>query len=196
MMKPKPNKPRGRFVALLRGVNVGKAKRVAMAELRALCEQQLGWSQVQTLLNSGNVVFDNSSGHSPAELASALQAALAEQLALSSQVSVISAEALDAMIAANPLLDGMDSPSRMMVAVLRTPEAATSRSALAELLAQDWSPDRLAAGPGCAYIDCANGILASPLVAQFERRLRDQATSRNWATMLKLQALARPDSRH
>ena len=43
-------------VALLRGINVGKAKRVGMAELRALCES-LGYGHVQTLLNSGNIVF-------------------------------------------------------------------------------------------------------------------------------------------
>ena len=43
-------------IALLRGINVGKAKRVAMAELRALVEK-LGYGDVRTLLNSGNVVF-------------------------------------------------------------------------------------------------------------------------------------------
>lgn len=46
-----------RYVALLRGINVGRAKRVAMADLRALVEG-LGFHSVRTLLNSGNVVFD------------------------------------------------------------------------------------------------------------------------------------------
>ena len=46
----------GRHVALLRGINVGTAKRVAMADLRALVEG-LGYGDVSTLLNSGNVVF-------------------------------------------------------------------------------------------------------------------------------------------
>ena len=49
------NKPTA-FVALLRGINVGKAKRIAMADLRKLVEE-LGYGDVQTLLNSGNVVF-------------------------------------------------------------------------------------------------------------------------------------------
>lgn len=43
-------------VALLRGINVGKAKRIAMADLRAVVTA-LGATDVQTLLNSGNVVF-------------------------------------------------------------------------------------------------------------------------------------------
>ena len=45
-----------RQVALIRGINVGRAKRVAMADLRALVEG-LGYRDVDTLLNSGNVVF-------------------------------------------------------------------------------------------------------------------------------------------
>src|SRR6478736_4542725 len=45
-----------KHVALLRGINVGKAKRIAMADLRKLCEG-LGYEDVSTLLNSGNIVF-------------------------------------------------------------------------------------------------------------------------------------------
>src|SRR5262245_54107358 len=44
-------------IALLRGINVGRAKRISMAELKALFEA-LGFRNVRTLLNSGNVVFD------------------------------------------------------------------------------------------------------------------------------------------
>ena len=47
-----------RFVALFRGINVGKANRIAMADLRALLEL-LGYTGVQTLLNSGNAVFES-----------------------------------------------------------------------------------------------------------------------------------------
>jgi uncharacterized protein (DUF1697 family) len=54
-------KTAGRRVALLRGINVGRAKRVAMADLRELVES-LGYREVRTLLNSGNVVFTVPSG--------------------------------------------------------------------------------------------------------------------------------------
>ena len=43
-------------IALLRGINVGRAKRIAMADLRTLFEE-LGFTAVCTVLNSGNVVF-------------------------------------------------------------------------------------------------------------------------------------------
>ena len=50
-----------RYVALFRGINVGKAKRIAMADLRALLEK-LGYTDVRTLLNSGNAVFTGRAG--------------------------------------------------------------------------------------------------------------------------------------
>ena len=53
------------FIALLRGVNVGKGKRVPMAELRDLLSG-LGFAEVTTLLNSGNAVF-RATGSSPAK---------------------------------------------------------------------------------------------------------------------------------
>jgi uncharacterized protein (DUF1697 family) len=58
-------------VGLIRGINVGRAKRVAMADLRALVES-LGYGEVKTLLNSGNVVFTapgGTTGTTPAEAA-------------------------------------------------------------------------------------------------------------------------------
>ena len=67
-----------RHIALLRGINVGKAKRIAMADLRALMEA-LGYAGVRTLLNSGNAVFDAKAG-SAASHARKLRAAIREKL--------------------------------------------------------------------------------------------------------------------
>ena len=67
-----------RHVALLRGINVGRAKRVAMAELRALIEG-LGYGDVRTLLNSGNVVF-SASAATAGNAASRIEEALAKKL--------------------------------------------------------------------------------------------------------------------
>lgn len=64
----------GRHVALIRGINVGRAKRVAMADLRALVED-LGYGDVRTLLNSGNVVF-TSARRPPAKAAARIEEGL------------------------------------------------------------------------------------------------------------------------
>lgn len=175
--------PAGRQVALLRGINVGKAKRVAMADLRALVAG-LGYGDVRTLLNSGNVIYTTRAA--PAAAGARIQAAMAEQLGVSARIIVLTADEVARVVKANPLLDEADNPSRLLVAVLAQPE---DRRLLAPLLKQDWSPDALALGPGVAYLWCKEGILASPLPEAVNKALRQTVTARNWATTLKLHAL-------
>src|SRR2546430_842476 len=95
-----------RQVALIRGINVGRAKRVAMADLRALVED-LGYADVRTLLNSGNVVFTTRRA-APSNAAARMEKALAARLAVSARVTVITAGELAAAVAENPLLDVAD----------------------------------------------------------------------------------------
>ena len=175
----------GRQVALLRGINVGRAKRVAMADLRALCES-LGYRDVKTLLNSGNVVF-TVPGTGRIDPATRIEKAMAERLGISARVTVISAREVATAVADNPLLEVAGDPSRLLVAVLNDP---AHRQRLEPLARQDWAPEALAVGRRVAYLWCAEGILASPLAAAVNRALGDAATARNWSTMLKLKALA------
>jgi uncharacterized protein (DUF1697 family) len=175
----------GRQVALLRGINVGRAKRVTMADLRALVEG-LGYSDVRTLLNSGNVVF-TAPGVAPGDAAARIEGALAERLGVSSRVTALTAAELAAAVTENPLLEVADNPSRLLVAFLAKP---ADRSRLKPLMEQDWSPEVLAVGTRVAYIWCPEGILASRLPEAVGRALGDGVTTRNWATVTKLEALA------
>jgi uncharacterized protein (DUF1697 family) len=168
-------------VALLRGINVGSAKRIAMGDLRALVEA-LGYGEVRTLLNSGNVVF-SSTGAPKGDPAQRIGQALAAKLGVSARVTVLTAAGLEAIVHQNPLLERMTDPSRMLVAVLQDPG---DRIRLQPLLEQDWGEDALAPGPGAAYLWCTAGVLASPLSVASARALRDHATTRNWSTILKL----------
>lgn len=171
-------------VALIRGINVGKAKRVAMADLRTLFVD-LGHADVQTILNSGNVVFSAGDG-GPLAIAEGVERAMTERLGLSARVTVLTAQELTAVVLADPLRPVMTDPSRLLVFVLRDP----SRFALFEpFTREDWSPEALAIGPRVAYAWCAKGILTSRLVESLNKRLGDEVTSRNWKTMLKLLAL-------
>jgi uncharacterized protein (DUF1697 family) len=181
----------GRRIALIRGINVGRAKRVAMADLRAVVEG-LGYRDVRTLLNSGNVVF-TVPGTARGDAASRIEEAVAKRLGVSARVTVISAEELAAAVDENSLLEVASDPSRLLVTVLTRP---ADRSRLAPLAQQDWAPEAFAVGTRVAYLWCPESILASPLAAAVNRALGDGATSRNWATMLKLRALAgEPDKR-
>jgi uncharacterized protein (DUF1697 family) len=170
-------------VALIRGINVGKAKRISMADLRALVEG-LGYRDVKTLLNSGNVVFTTKA--KPEAAAARIEKALTATTSVSARVTVLTAAELAEAIADNPLAMIADDPARHLVAVLNL---SADRSRLESLLKQDWKPGRLALGTRVAYLWCPDGILESPLVAAVGKVLKDAATSRNWATMLKLHAL-------
>lgn len=172
-------------IALLRGINVGKARRIPMRDLRALVSE-LGHHQVRTLLNSGNVVFD-AARTGTGRLARELEAAIASRCGFAVKVVVITSAELAAVIDENPLKDGVANPSRFLVAFTTRPATLAKLTALSQ---QAWGDDQLAMGPRAAYMACTTGILASPLVRAFVRATGDGATTRNWSTVLKLRDLA------
>jgi uncharacterized protein (DUF1697 family) len=173
------------YVALLRGINVGNAKRVAMADLRTLVEK-LGYGDVRTLLNSGNMVFTGP-GASAEEAAARIEAALSRRLGVSARVTVLTAAELAAAVSGNPLGDVATDPSRLLVAVLANP---ADRSRLKPLAKQDWAPEALAIGTRVAYLWCPGGIIASRVAKAVGRVLGDAVTMRNWATCTKLIGLS------
>lgn len=173
-----------RHVALFRGINVGRAKRIAMTELRALLES-FGYSGVRTLLNSGNVTFDGVA--KPATWhARRIRAAVAETLGVDSLVIVKSAAEVSAALAANPLLDVASDHSRLLLAFTSEPADLAAVQALGELASGNES---FAVGEHAAYLWCGDGILESPLATRLLKVLDKTGTTRNLATVLKIAAL-------
>ena len=175
----------GRHVALLRGINVGRAKRVSMTELKALVEG-LGYRDVRTLLNSGNVVF--STGVAPLTAAARIEKALTAETGVTARVTVFTANEIATVVNENPLLEVANNPSRLLITFLRD---AKDRAQVAPLMKQKWGADVIALGTRVVYVWCANGILESSLTAAVAKALGDAGTARNWATVLKLDALTR-----
>jgi uncharacterized protein (DUF1697 family) len=203
MRKAKTAGPVKAYVALLRGINVGHAKRVAMAELRALVED-LGYGDVRTLLNSGNVVFTAPELPSPqrtggegsgvrgfpgaaTHAADRIEKGLAGKLGVSAKVTVLSATDLAEALRANPLQKVADNPSLMLLGVLRD---ASAGAKLKPLLKEDWTPEALALGKRFVYLWCADGISTGRLFLEINRAAGDAVTARNWTTMTKLVAMA------
>jgi len=180
---------RERYIALLRGVNLGGAKKVAMADLRALIEE-LGYSEVRTILNSGNVVFSGAKA-TPDAVAEDIEAAIAARLRVKSRVTVLTAKQLAAIMRQNPLLEHAANPSRLHVAFLRDKSARTRLKPLTE---RDWTPDALAIGASAAYLWCPNGMSVSDLPTAVDKLLRDDVTVRTWGTVSKIAALAESDT--
>ena len=172
-----------RYVAFIRGINVGRAKRVPMSELRALVAD-LGCTEVSTLLNSGNVVFaiENSTAEA---LSRAIEEAMSVRFGVDAKTTVLGAAQLDAVIADNPLVDVADDPSRLLVAF---PADSSALGRMRPLSETDWSPEAFAVGPYAAYLWCPNGVARSLLAQALAARMGDSVTSRNWATVLKVQS--------
>ena len=177
------------FVALLRGVNVGKAKRVPMAELRSLLAG-LGYTSITTLLNSGNAVFRASAG-SAAKHAALIAAALSSQLQIAVPVVVKSAKELAAVVSENPIKVEGAEHSRFLVAFAQDRKALSSLAAVASLVVP---PEQFAVGKNAAYLLCAAGILQSKAGEALLGKSGRSTTTRNWATVLKLHALANGDA--
>ena len=172
------------YVALLRGINVGKAKRIAMADLRALLEG-LGYTDVATLLNSGNVVFKAGKG-SPKKLATDISAAIATRLGIEVPVIVESARGLALIAEENPFANTADDPSRLLVAFVTDANVLAAMSAIRPHVV---APEQFHLGTHAAYLHCASGILESKAAEALLGKAGKAATTRNWATVQKLQAL-------
>jgi uncharacterized protein (DUF1697 family) len=173
-----------RFVVLLRGVNVGKGPRVPMAEFRRLLED-LGHADVRTLLNSGNAVF-SSPGRSAGAHATAISAALHEGMGASIPVVVNSASDFGAIVAECPIAPPEGERSRFLVAFPREADALRDLLALAPLAN---SRERYVVGRRAAYLYCAGGILQSRVANALLGKAGRGVTTRNWATVLKLEEL-------
>lgn len=170
---------------LLRGVNVGKARRVPMAGLRALLAD-FGYGDVATVLNSGNAVF-RATGGTPASHAARIARGLAAQMQLAVPVIVRPARELAAVVADCPFAVAPEDHSRLLAAFAQDRSTLAS---LAKVEALVEPPERFAIGRHCAYLLCGRGILGSRAAAALLGKVGPSVTTRNWATVLKLQALA------
>jgi uncharacterized protein (DUF1697 family) len=174
-----------RSVALLRGINVGKHKRIAMADLRDILET-LGYEDVKTLLQSGNAVFTAQA--EPAVLETQIAKAVAARFGFEVTVMVRSARELAQVVAKNPLPAAVADAAKLHVLFL---SAKPAPAILRDVVPADFAPEEYGVAGRQIYVWCRNGVLESKLLAAFsDKRLKVATTARNWNTVTKLAALA------
>jgi uncharacterized protein (DUF1697 family) len=179
-----------RYLALLRGINVGGRNKVAMADLREIATS-LGHTGVATYIQSGNLVF-TSPDAGTAALADALQQEIASRLAVRPAVVVLSAAELARAIADTPF---PDEPSlRAVHAVFRRDDyTAGDREAIeaAKQRAGDkLGPDEAVVVGRTLYLHTPDGYGRSELAAQLSKPIAQvSGTARNWATVTKLMGM-------
>jgi uncharacterized protein (DUF1697 family) len=179
-----------RYLALLRGINVGGHNKVAMSDLRNLAAG-LGHSDVATYIQSGNLVF-SAAESDPAALADALEAEIGTHLGVRPAVVVISAGDLAQVIADNPF-PGEANP-KCLHAVFRRDvvDAAgiASVTAAVEQARKAGHDDDAAVVGRTLYLHTPGGLGRSELAARLlSSRTQATGTARNWATVTRLMAM-------
>ena len=177
----------GTHVLLLRGINVGGRNRLRMADLRSLVER-LGYADVRTHLQSGNVVCTGPG--TPADAAGAMAHAIRDELGLHVPVVARSAPEWAAVLTAHPFVGDEDDPTRLHVAFLDgVPEP--ERVAGLEARAGAFAPDRFAVAGAHVYLHVPGSYADTRLQnALLEKELGRSATTRNWRTVAALADLA------
>ena len=176
-------------VALLRGINLGPHKRVAMPALRALVEG-LGHTDVATYIASGNVVL--TAGDPDAPLADDLEKAIAAELGVDCRVVVLTCAELARVAADNPYPDEPD-PKRVHAIFLTGTSGAAARARLEqtrEKLGAKVGRDEAEIVGRTLYLHTPDGFGRSELAKVLSRPGGPaEGTARNWATVTKLLAM-------
>ncbi len=171
-----------KWAAMLRGINLGK-RQLKSAELKAVVEG-LGFTEVKTILASGNVVFEAGDA-APEVLERDLHAALEREAGLESEVFVRNRADLERLVETNPFPDeARERPSWLVVTFHREP---VDRAAIARLAESYDGPERMVAIGRELFTDFPEGQGRSNLVpAMAKAKLSRGNTGRNWNTVLKL----------
>lgn len=173
-------------VALLRGVNVGGHAKLPMADLRSALSN-LGFGEVQTYLQSGNIVLDPGELRF-GELPTALESAIADDFGLEVRVIVRTRADLAAVAAEHPFRNDDSNHSRLHVVFLERKPAAGK---VASLDPDRSPPDQFEVRGREIFLFYPSGQGRSKLTLDyFERQLGMAGTARNWNTVTKLLEMA------
>ena len=178
-----------RFVALLRGVNVGGNKGVPMSALKAVAEA-LSLGSPATLLQSGNLVF-SSEGKSAGALEPLLERAIKDDMGVETKVCVRTAALWTALVQANPFhAEAEADPGHLVLVAFKDAPKASGPEAIAKAYA---GPERIELVSDHAFIVYPDGIGRSKLTPALLARHLGEGTARNWNTVLKIQAALKAD---
>jgi uncharacterized protein (DUF1697 family) len=175
------------YIAMLRGINVGRGKVVKMERLRTLFAT-LGFGEVRTYVQSGNVVFQ-SERKSPAELTRTIEAKIQRDFGFTVPVLINTSKELAPIVRNNPLLrvKGIDV-SKLHVTFLSDAPPKTAARVLEDLAT---TRERFRILNREIYLYCPDGYGKSKLTNNtIEKKFSLVATTRNWRTVNALLEMA------
>lgn len=172
------------FLSILRGINVGGNRKVPMAQLRALYET-LGFKNVITYIQSGNVVFEWDGTKDPAQ---SIEAAISKEFGFEVPVIARSKSDLEAIFAGNPFLREADTAiEKLHVTFL---DALPDKVLTAKIEVPGSAPDQFIISGKEIYLHVPGSYGETKLSnAFFETKLKVRATTRNWKTVTRLREM-------
>lgn len=173
------------WIALLRGINLGRNKRVAMSDLRFLLES-LGYGDVRTHLQSGNALFTHAGGKA-ADLEPEIEKAIDAKLRLDVKVIVRSSKEFASIFEGNPFVARKIDPKQLGATFL---SANASAKKLATVNRRELLPEEIEVGDRVLYLRQPRGIQASKM-PNWGKVLGVTVTHRNWNTVTRLNDLAK-----
>jgi Uncharacterized protein conserved in bacteria len=172
------------YLSLLRGINIGGHKKIKMSDLKALYES-LGFGQVATYIQSGNVLFSSDTNESEAELASRIGNAIETKFGFDVLVVLRTQEEMQLIVTQNPFFEEAElAPDKLVVMYLGSiPDTAT----LAKVQTKIDDNSRFAFIGNTLYFFYPDGYGRTKWHSNFfEKQLRTTVTARNWTTTCKL----------
>jgi uncharacterized protein (DUF1697 family) len=176
------------YIAFLRGINVGGHRKILMADLKKLLIT-IGFENVTTYIQSGNVVFSANEISSFQECEMKIEKQILEHFGFDVPVIIRSKEEIQNLLFSNPFLqDSTNNPERFFVTFLSDFPSVEQISLIEKF---DFSPDKFKIGGKDIFLYCPGNYSDTKLSNKFfESKLEKKATSRNWKTVLKMLEIA------
>lgn len=176
------------YVSILRGINVGGKRKVLMLDLKKIYSD-LGFANVRTYIQSGNVIFESTAIGNEKAISKSIEEAIVKHYGFEVPVITITSTTLNSIFENNPYIKeaAFDIDRLHLTFLATTPEQEAIESAQSF----NFEPDSFQLIASSAYLFCAGKYHESKLGnTWFENKLKVTATTRNWKTVKKLQEIA------
>lgn len=174
------------YISILRGINVGGKRKIIMAELKSLYID-LGFSDVVTYIQSGNVIF-KSKQNNITSLESKIENAILEKYGFSVPVIVISQNEFEKCVSLNPFVQESVELNRLHVTFLKE---QPKNILVDEFNKLKFENDQFKIMGKFVYLFCPIKYSDSKLTNNlFEKKLKVVATTRSWKTLIKILEIA------
>lgn len=174
-----------KYIAILRGINVGGHRKILMSDLKNLFEN-LGYQNIRTYIQSGNVIFESLYILDKLKIANQIENAITDRYGYDVPVIVMSDEELVSAIESNPFTKSYEKERLHLTFLKEIPEPEL----VVGINKFDFTPDKFKINNNWVFLYCAGKSSDSKMTNKFfENKLKVSSTTRNWNTVLKLAQL-------